>query len=93
MKDNSTCAYFSQIVPQYSAVLPGIDSLDLNCTHSQLSKFASPIDPRFQKLWLEVKRLVFKARQPQVVVSYESGIVNGMDEQLSRFVVKLLLIS
>ncbi|KAF7559267.1 hypothetical protein G7046_g4900 [Stylonectria norvegica] len=54
------------IVPQWSAVLQGVDNIDLNCTHSALSKFASPHDPRFELFWGEVQRLVRKATAPSI---------------------------
>ncbi|CAM1510967.1 Fc.00g084800.m01.CDS01 [Cosmosporella sp. VM-42] len=52
------------IVPQWSAVLQGVDNIDLNCTHSGLPKFSSPSEPRFELFWGEVERLVQKATAP-----------------------------
>ncbi|KAF7546004.1 hypothetical protein G7Z17_g8749 [Cylindrodendrum hubeiense] len=52
------------IVPQWSAVLQGVDNIDLNCHHSGLSKFRSPDEPRFELFWGEVQRLVRKAIAP-----------------------------
>ncbi|KAK7415160.1 hypothetical protein QQX98_006104 [Neonectria punicea] len=52
------------IVPQWSAVLQGVDNIDLNCHHSGLSKFRSPNEPRFELFWGEVRRLVRKATAP-----------------------------
>ncbi|KAF5025948.1 hypothetical protein F66182_1983 [Fusarium sp. NRRL 66182] len=54
------------IVPQWSAVLQGVDNIDLNCTHSGLPKFASPSHPRFEIFWGEVQRLVKSATSPQI---------------------------
>ncbi|KPM37648.1 hypothetical protein AK830_g8940 [Neonectria ditissima] len=52
------------IVPQWSAVLQGVDNIDLNCHHSGLSKFRSPTEPRFELFWGEVQRLARKATAP-----------------------------
>lgn len=52
------------IVPQWSAVLQGVDNIDLNCHHSGLPKFRSPEEPRFELFWGEVQRLVRKAAAP-----------------------------
>ncbi|KAH7171420.1 ankyrin repeat-containing domain protein [Dactylonectria macrodidyma] len=52
------------IVPQWSAVLQGVDNIDLNCHHSGLPKFRSPDEPRFELFWGEVQRLVRKATAP-----------------------------
>ncbi|CZR47521.1 uncharacterized protein FPRO_13188 [Fusarium proliferatum ET1] len=54
------------IVPQWSAVLQGVDNIDLNCTHSGLPKFASPFHPRFELFWGEVERLVRLAEPPPI---------------------------
>lgn len=54
------------IVPQWSAVLQGVDNIDLNCTHSGLPKFASPLHPRFELFWGEVERLVRLAESPPI---------------------------
>ncbi|KAG5767625.1 hypothetical protein H9Q72_004619 [Fusarium xylarioides] len=54
------------IVPQWSAVLQGVDNIDLNCTHSGLPKFASPLHPRFELFWGEVERLVRLAEPPPI---------------------------
>ncbi|KAF4341128.1 hypothetical protein FBEOM_4998 [Fusarium beomiforme] len=54
------------IVPQWSAVLQGVDNIDLNCTHSGLPKFASPSHPRFELFWGEVQRLVKLAESPPI---------------------------
>ncbi|KFA48816.1 hypothetical protein S40293_01512 [Stachybotrys chartarum IBT 40293] len=50
------------IVPQWSAVLQGVQNLDLNCTHTELSKFSSPDEPRFELFWGEIRRLVKNAQ-------------------------------
>ncbi|KAH7022316.1 hypothetical protein EDB80DRAFT_5992 [Ilyonectria destructans] len=52
------------IVPQWSAVLQGVDNIDLNCHHGGLPKFRSPDEPRFELFWGEVQRLVRKATAP-----------------------------
>ncbi|RKL24684.1 hypothetical protein BFJ68_g685 [Fusarium oxysporum] len=57
-------ANVAKIVPQWSAVLQGVDNIDLNCTHSGLPKFASPLHPRFELFWGEVERLVRLAESP-----------------------------
>ncbi|KAF5006590.1 hypothetical protein FDECE_7041 [Fusarium decemcellulare] len=54
------------IVPQWSAVLQGVENIDLNCTHSGLPKFSSPSDPRFEIFWGEVQRLVKLATAPPI---------------------------
>ncbi|KAF4966549.1 hypothetical protein FSARC_5791 [Fusarium sarcochroum] len=54
------------IVPQWSAVLQGVENIDLNCTHSGLPKFASPSHPRFELFWGEIQRLVRLAKSPQI---------------------------
>ncbi|KAF4502263.1 hypothetical protein FAGAP_1502 [Fusarium agapanthi] len=54
------------IVPQWSAVLQGVDNIDLNCTHSGLPKFASPLHPRFELFWGEVERLVRLVEPPPI---------------------------
>ncbi|KAF4969079.1 hypothetical protein FZEAL_10300 [Fusarium zealandicum] len=54
------------IVPQWSAVLQGVANIDLNCTHSALSKFSSPTEPRFEIFWGEVHRLVKLATVPPI---------------------------
>ncbi|SCO56029.1 related to ankyrin [Fusarium fujikuroi] len=59
-------ANFAKIVPQWSAVLQGVDNIDLNCTHSGLPKFASPLHPRFELFWGEVGRLVRLAEPPPI---------------------------
>lgn len=59
-------ANFAKIVPQWSAVLQGVDNIDLNCTHSGLPKFASPLHPRFELFWGEVERLVRLAESPPI---------------------------
>jgi hypothetical protein len=59
-------ANVAKIVPQWSAVLQGVDNIDLNCTHSGLPKFASPLHPRFELFWGEVQRLVRLAESPPI---------------------------
>lgn len=59
-------ANLAKIVPQWSAVLQGVDNIDLNCTHSGLPKFASPLHPRFELFWGEVERLVRLAEPPPI---------------------------
>ncbi|GAB1313650.1 hypothetical protein MFIFM68171_03860 [Madurella fahalii] len=43
------------IVPQWSAVLQGVESQDLSCTHSDLPKFKDPMEARFETFWGEVQ--------------------------------------
>jgi hypothetical protein len=50
-----------QIVPQWSAMLQGVESQDLSCTHSELPKFKDPSESRFETFWGEVQLLVQKA--------------------------------
>lgn len=53
----------TQIVPQSSAVLQGVDSQELSCTHSELPKFKSPTEARFETFWGEVRLRVKRATE------------------------------